>query len=1082
MTPDEQVEYDRLHAERVTLENKEPNRFTQADSDRLTEIRKRTAAILDDRVNLSEDQKNRLRSIDDILHNLVGDAEPRPAASEFSARARAEAEAKAGAKESRDIARDEKERDAIIRKIERDENRKADQAAFREQARADAVREGKAQTGWLSRLRTSPWRTAKQRADGFAKRFYANEIMAAIRQARGMNKHETEMARARLQEYRKTINPLIGEHRKWIREMHRDPDTAAKNPSRIQQLINHIEAVDGYRLSDTDPLFKVAEALRNEYSRMRTEIEGHFPDFSSFYDDYYRHLWARPDKLDDRIGFSRQGTAQSLKQRKWMTMMDGIRNGATPKILDPLDNMLHYAQGMRDFLAAKGILDHYRVRDVVYYGTGARAAGDIPLKGRAAEIGKKDGGIMRAYAPGGFASKYNSWVGRGFYDWGRDYGIDVGAAYDKLQIATSLMTGFKLAISGFHAMNIAQEAAAAGLAKALGHLSHGEFLRFAGELALSVPIIPKVIQQRIKGKRIQKLYQETRGIEYRVSGEPMRSPNSLLYGDNILVSNSTREERAIVDLLVRANAQFIGRGQEYMIGGMGQKGPLPHFGFAFKPSTHATWRAEHAQAARDVIGHSDEAVAKRVVASIPRGIRFVADEAASVTNMIMAPLFDHTIPHIKIAASFDELAMWVRQHPDASFEEKMSVARRISDSMDNRFGEMVQDNMFWPRVLKQVFNAAVVSVGWEWGTLRAFGGAVKELLHAGDTHLPDQHFMPHVRWLAGATATYALQNSYYQYFMTQQFPWETGTALQDMFQGGRTGGKTPQGQPERGRMPSVAKDVWNAYELFGGPTATFAKTGNPLPLGQAGVTWAMEKGNPFSQMVHEGVTGRDNFGNEIPTPGPNDKTPLWKRAEDYFLRQIDPIVFESIKNRKAGTKIPVWQNFLGVAPLGRQYTDPEGVAKAKEFHEAMVRKEAAAREMKQQQQLETPDQEKINELQLIINDAKAELASSRRSGGGGGRSRGSGEGGSRGRTDRGIGGGGSAWDAPSANYGGGIIAAGSGGGSSGGGGIIAGGGETAPASGGTSSRSRSRGSGRGGGGRRSNLSNRGRRRVSAASA
>src|SRR6202022_1070623 len=165
--------------------------------------------------------------------------------------------------------------------------------------------------------------------------------------------------------------------------------------------------------------------------------------------------------------------------------------------------------------------------------------------------------------------------------------------------------------------------------------------------------------------------------------------------------------------------------------------------------------------------------------------------------------------------------------------------------------------------------------------------------------------------------------------------------------------------------PSVAKDVWNAYELFSGPTATFAKTGNPLPLGQAGISWTMQKGNPAVQMAHEAITGRDNFGNEIPTAGPKDTTPLWKRAGEYFLRQVNPITLEAFKNRKTGTKIPVWQGALGISPLGRQYPDPEGGAKAKEFHEATVRKEAATRELKGQQQLETPDVDKIQELTQI---------------------------------------------------------------------------------------------------------------------
>ncbi|PWT76956.1 MAG: hypothetical protein C5B60_03505 [Chloroflexi bacterium] len=91
-------------------------------------------------------------------------------------------------------------------------------------------------------------------------------------------------------------------------------------------------------------------------------------------------------------------------------------------------------------------------------------------------------------------------------------------------------------------------------------------------------------------------------------------------------------------------------------------------------------------------------------------------------------LFEHWIPHLKTAAYLDNAARWLRNHPemqDDAINRRVGLAA-IAKSVDNRFGEMFYDTLFWNRTLKDIGIATHLSLGWNLGFLREFGGAALE--------------------------------------------------------------------------------------------------------------------------------------------------------------------------------------------------------------------------------------------------------------------------------------------------------------------------------------------------------------------
>jgi hypothetical protein len=58
-------------------------------------------------------------------------------------------------------------------------------------------------------------------------------------------------------------------------------------------------------------------------------------------------------------------------------------------------------------------------------------------------------------------------------------------------------------------------------------------------------------------------------------------------------------------------------------------------------------------------------------------------------------------------------------------------AAKAWDSVDNRMGQLVYDNLFWSKTFKDLAMASVRSVGWNLGTIRELGGGLVDLASEG---------------------------------------------------------------------------------------------------------------------------------------------------------------------------------------------------------------------------------------------------------------------------------------------------------------------------------------------------------------
>lgn len=109
----------------------------------------------------------------------------------------------------------------------------------------------------------------------------------------------------------------------------------------------------------------------------------------------------------------------------------------------------------------------------------------------------------------------------------------------------------------------------------------------------------------------------------------------------------------------------------------------------------------------------------------------------ALSQWVMTPLFERYIPALKRGVFFKEFSNEVMARQAdilAGKVTKAEIARDVWHFVENRFGEMNFDNLWWNRTMKSGLQLAIRSVTWKLGNIRSYGEAItgqsSELLSA----------------------------------------------------------------------------------------------------------------------------------------------------------------------------------------------------------------------------------------------------------------------------------------------------------------------------------------------------------------
>lgn len=291
----------------------------------------------------------------------------------------------------------------------------------------------------------------------------------------------------------------------------------------------------------------------------------------------------------------------------------------------------------------------------------------------------------------------------------------------------------------------------------------------------------------------------------------------------------------------------------------------------------------------------------------------------ALLHLFSKPIMEVMVPRMKIGiftdmAKYELEKMTPEQRLDQNYVRKTLGA--AWDSVDNRMGQMVYDNLFWNRTLKDLALASVRSVGWNLGTLRELGGGLsdvtlgtaKTLVQGRDigagktTHVPE--FTHRTAYLAALPILVGLYGAMYQYLRTGKGPQD----LKDYYVP-RTGNKNPDGTEERVMLPTYLKDVAplavaTSHSGIGGGTKRFTEM-------------VQNKANPLISMVSQMLRNKDFYGTQIR----NQDDPLVQQAMDeakFVVANFQPFSVRNTKQRQGTNLETRAEGIAGIMPASKE--------------------------------------------------------------------------------------------------------------------------------------------------------------------
>ena len=257
-------------------------------------------------------------------------------------------------------------------------------------------------------------------------------------------------------------------------------------------------------------------------------------------------------------------------------------------------------------------------------------------------------------------------------------------------------------------------------------------------------------------------------------------------------------------------------------------------------------------------------------------------------------MFEKWIPSLKTASYLNDVASALKADPTllADQQRRQVAFHRLAKSVDNRYGEMVYKTMFWNKWVKDISVINLLSLGWQQGFVREYGGAVgdvasspfkqgtfKQKLSAGQFDKP--------LFVAYYTAQSLMYGGLLTWGLTGQPPqkWKDYFFPLD-------GSTNPDGTPGRRTTMFYAKEFAAIIEHMEqeGVVSGLAKT-------------VANKASGLIGMLKDAYTGLDEFGKEYRNP---DGSPMEKFTQtmNHLLGNMTPISVEGIQEGRDEWEIP----------------------------------------------------------------------------------------------------------------------------------------------------------------------------------
>lgn len=698
----------------------------------------------------------------------------------------------------------------------------------------------------------------------------------------------------------------------------------------IQQFYDHMQGVPGSKLPITHPLYQVAEGAKQIFDDTRERLAQSGHDVSGWKETYFPQGWTDANKAGQAIeagNGGKRGYAGHLQKKDIPTINDGIAAGLKPKF-PPLDTIMHYVSGIHSWVNHQDLLKWGEDQGRITWATHNPGEGWVQMR----EVTRRRGPITQyGYAQPGAAEVYNNWAGKGFHDWSPR----VGNLFDRLSTVKNSMTAINLAFPGFHYYATGVEAAIGDVALGQREISRGQVVSGLAHFLL--------------GETSAVVHATTFGVVPNPSSVVGMFIGRRLTRQGLKIADYGPKTEYMANLYAKSGGDFLGRGSEF--GG--------NMANLFEKLRRGIWASSLKKEFKNIYNHVDEGLGYKAAMAVPRATGIVLGQVMDAMNTLSAPLFDKMIPWIKRSQWSQDVSSWIKAHPTASEEAIEAYGIRAHKTLENRLGEMVDDNLFINKMAKRTLDLAVVSKGWELGTLRGVYEGGKEL---GTGRV----FGPNASWLTSLAIVVGTISATTEYMATGKGPQDTDTPWLDMIYP-RNGKLNADNTPSRDAHPSQMKDIIQLYKIF--------TAGNPSKMMSAAAESVSNRFNPFmrageavASAAHSTWMGtpitssyRGAGGHSVPTgifPNTNytAATPKavpewWTSWLDWMADNVAPII--SGMEEKKGENW--WQTAMGTKNAPSFLGDQPAYEKSQAAKEKREEAEGLAYARYQNKQLENPD-------------------------------------------------------------------------------------------------------------------------------
>lgn len=313
----------------------------------------------------------------------------------------------------------------------------------------------------------------------------------------------------------------------------------------------------------------------------------------------------------------------------------------------------------------------------------------------------------------------------------------------------------------------------------------------------------------------------------------------------------------------------------------------------------------------------------------------------AVTQMIQKPMFEVWIPNLKTASYLRDVATALKADPTllGDVGRRKETFRKIAKSVDNRYGEMAYNTLFWKNWVKDIGVGASLSLGWNLGFLREYGGAAIDLgkigvesstigggggkKGGGGGKKGSGSFKPseppkgvgsaakrgdldRALFTTIYTATSLATGLLMTHLLRDDDDKEETTPLDAVYP--KVGGKNPDGTPKRVSTMFYAREFYSIYKH----TQTEGIVGGLTDL-------VANKAAPSIGLVKSWATGVDEFDREIWDPNAPTLVKV-QQALKHSLGELEPISVATINANLKNDPKTVALAIAGFSPAPKYAT------------------------------------------------------------------------------------------------------------------------------------------------------------------